>query len=116
MTSIDLEVLWEKFGRYQLMALSLAMAQINWIFNILVMNFLSREYSDSYNCTLIYPLAFNKVQPEKTALMIQMMNVVAELTTFLLKDLFPVLYLLHMARDNYGKANRGSDASLKRQL
>ena len=100
---IDLEFLWDKYGRFHLMILSLLMGTICWVFNIIVLNFLSEEYSSSYNCTLIYPLAYNKVHPNETATIIQIMSSLSEIIVFLLKDLFPIYYLLNIASENFSK-------------
>lgn len=103
MMGMDLEILWDKFGRFQLLLLSLLMGTICWIFNIIILNFLSEEYTSTYNCTLIYPLAFNKVRPEETSLVVQVMSAISEIITCLLKDLFPIMYMLYTIADSSGK-------------
>ena len=81
---IDLEILWSRYGRFQLLILSLLMSTICILFKYCILTLLSEYYSDSYNCTLIYPLAHNRVRPQDTKPIVKMMASVSEFINFLL--------------------------------
>lgn len=91
---IDLEILWARYGRFQLLILSILMSSISWVFKIFILNFFSSEYAEANNCTLIFPLAHNIVKPEETKFMIKIMASISELINYFLQDFFPVFFLL----------------------
>jgi hypothetical protein len=91
---IDLEILWSRYGRFQLLILSIMMSCISWIFKLVMLKLLSDEYKDSYNCTLIFPLAHNRTRPDDTRVIIKVMASISELINFFLQDFFPVFFIL----------------------
>lgn len=91
---IDLEILWERYGRFQLLILSILMSSISSIFKIVILYVLDDEYTAANNCTLIYPLAHNVVRPGKTPPIIKIMASISEIINFFLQDFFPVFFLL----------------------
>jgi len=98
--SLELDVFWDRFSWFQLLIVSLIIANLSNLFTGLVTLVYSDVYASMDSCQLVYPLVYNPLQPKTLDQKYHAIAVSVMVFNFLMADFIPYIFLLRIIEVN----------------